>query len=233
MLFLSADAAAATSAMVSASAPSVYSVQALSLLAEVNTQLTCHPLWKLLPSWFFAKVVHSQVPVSSSVSLGLELHHGVLLLGSTFTTKFLLVTCFRRFLLSCDPVLLGSGISPGHGLSKRWERESGAIGLSPALLRFSLLTQSQVMLCPPRIPPKCRKIGDGRASSGLHWTVSDLDPFYFTPPFSAYNAPSFRAGAQLLSSLSGYAYTKRAWKKEVLELFLDPAFFQMDTSCVQ
>lgn len=53
------------------------------------------------------------------------------------------------------------------------------------------------------------------------------------PPFSAYNAPSFRAGAQLLSSLSGYAYTKRAWKKEVLELFLDPAFFQMDTSCVQ
>ncbi|CAH6792579.1 Dop1b [Phodopus roborovskii] len=49
---------------------------------------------------------------------------------------------------------------------------------------------------------------------------------------SAYNAPSFRAGAQLLSSLSGYAYTKRAWRKEVLELFLDPAFFQMDTSCV-
>lgn len=52
-------------------------------------------------------------------------------------------------------------------------------------------------------------------------------------PFSAYNVPSFRAGAQLLSSLSGYAYTKRAWKKEVLDLFLDPAFFQMDTSCVQ
>lgn len=45
--------------------------------------------------------------------------------------------------------------------------------------------------------------------------------------------PSFRAGAQLLSSLSGYAYTKRAWKKEVLDLFLDPAFFQMDTSCAQ
>ncbi|KAB0407242.1 hypothetical protein E2I00_009471 [Balaenoptera physalus] len=60
---------------------------------------------------------------------------------------------------------------------------------------------------------------------------------YYVFPYlrnhSAYNAPSFRAGAQLLSSLSGYAYTKRAWKKEVLELFLDPAFFQMDTSCVQ
>ena len=55
----------------------------------------------------------------------------------------------------------------------------------------------------------------------------------FPPPCSAYNAPSFRAGAQLLSSLSGYAYTKRAWKKEALELFLDPAFFQMDTACVQ
>ncbi|XP_058152194.1 protein DOP1B isoform X2 [Dasypus novemcinctus] len=59
---------------------------------------------------------------------------------------------------------------------------------------------------------------------------------YYVFPYlrnhSAYNTPSFRAGAQLLSSLSGYAYTKRAWKKEVLELFLDPAFFQMDTSCV-
>ncbi|XP_006981409.1 protein DOP1B isoform X2 [Peromyscus maniculatus bairdii] len=59
---------------------------------------------------------------------------------------------------------------------------------------------------------------------------------YYVFPYlrnhSAYNAPSFRAGAQLLSSLSGYAYTKRAWKKEVLELYLDPTFFQMDTSCV-
>lgn len=58
---------------------------------------------------------------------------------------------------------------------------------------------------------------------------------YYVFPYlrnhSAYNAPSFRASAQLLSSLSGYAYTKRAWKKEVLDLFLDPAFFQMDTSC--
>lgn len=63
--------------------------------------------------------------------------------------------------------------------------------------------------------------------------MSDLDPSPLPPPRSAYNAPSFRAGAQLLSSLSGYAYTKRAWKKDVLDLFLDPAFFQMDTSCAQ
>ncbi|XP_066115515.1 protein dopey-2 isoform X1 [Saccopteryx bilineata] len=59
---------------------------------------------------------------------------------------------------------------------------------------------------------------------------------YYVFPYlrnhSTYNAPSFRAGAQLLSSLSGYAYTKRSWKKEVVELFLDPAFFQMDTSCM-
>ncbi|NXQ64829.1 DOP2 protein, partial [Anthoscopus minutus] len=58
---------------------------------------------------------------------------------------------------------------------------------------------------------------------------------YFVFPYlrnhSAYNIPSFRAGAQLLSSLSGYAYTKRTWKKEVLELYMDPSFFQMDTSC--
>ncbi|KAM8976987.1 protein DOP1B [Pelodytes ibericus] len=59
---------------------------------------------------------------------------------------------------------------------------------------------------------------------------------YYVFPYlrnhSAYNAPSFRAGAQLLSSLSGYAYTKRAWKKEVLDLFMDPGFFQMDASCI-
>nr|XP_033803673.1 protein dopey-2 isoform X2 [Geotrypetes seraphini] len=59
---------------------------------------------------------------------------------------------------------------------------------------------------------------------------------YYVFPYlrnhSAYNSPSFRAGSQLLSSLSGYAYTKRAWKKEVLELYMDPAFFRMDSSCV-
>lgn len=48
---------------------------------------------------------------------------------------------------------------------------------------------------------------------------------------SVYNMPSFAAGAQLLSSLSGYACTKRAWKKEVFELFMDPLFFTMDASC--
>uniref|UniRef100_A0AAR2L0S7 Dopey N-terminal domain-containing protein n=1 Tax=Pygocentrus nattereri TaxID=42514 RepID=A0AAR2L0S7_PYGNA len=58
---------------------------------------------------------------------------------------------------------------------------------------------------------------------------------YYVFPYlknhSAYNMPSFSAGAQLLSSLSGYAYTKRAWKKEVLELFMDPLFFTMESSC--
>lgn len=51
------------------------------------------------------------------------------------------------------------------------------------------------------------------------------------PTSSAYNMPSFEAGAQLLSNLSGYAYTKRAWRKEVFELFMDPLFFTMDASC--
>ncbi|XP_076857747.1 protein DOP1B isoform X2 [Brachyhypopomus gauderio] len=58
---------------------------------------------------------------------------------------------------------------------------------------------------------------------------------YYVFPYlknhSAYNMPSFSAGAQLLSSLSGYAYTKRAWKKEVLDLFMDPLFFTMEISC--
>ncbi|XP_048879071.1 protein dopey-2 isoform X1 [Brienomyrus brachyistius] len=59
---------------------------------------------------------------------------------------------------------------------------------------------------------------------------------YFVFPYlrnhSAHNVPSFCAAAQLLGSLSGYAYTKRAWKKEVFELFMDPMFFHMDAACV-
>ncbi|KAK9513344.1 hypothetical protein VZT92_026884 [Zoarces viviparus] len=49
---------------------------------------------------------------------------------------------------------------------------------------------------------------------------------------SAHNAPSYRACIQLLSSLSGYQYTRRAWKKEAFDLFMDHTFFQMDSSCV-
>ncbi|KAM5163832.1 protein DOP1A isoform 2-T2 [Mantella aurantiaca] len=49
---------------------------------------------------------------------------------------------------------------------------------------------------------------------------------------SAHNAPSYRACVQLLSSLSGYQYTRRTWKKEAFDLFMDHNFFQMDCSCV-
>ncbi|XP_038616962.1 protein dopey-1 isoform X2 [Tachyglossus aculeatus] len=49
---------------------------------------------------------------------------------------------------------------------------------------------------------------------------------------SAHNGPSYRACAQLLGSLSGYQYTRRAWKKEAFDLFMDSSFFQMDASCV-
>ncbi|XP_077584643.1 protein DOP1B [Stigmatopora nigra] len=56
--------------------------------------------------------------------------------------------------------------------------------------------------------------------------------FPYLKTHSAYNMPSFEAGSQLLSSLSGYAYTKRAWRKEVFELFVDPLFFTMDASCL-
>ncbi|KAL4657446.1 protein dopey-1 isoform X1 [Arapaima gigas] len=49
---------------------------------------------------------------------------------------------------------------------------------------------------------------------------------------STHNVPSYRACIQLLSSLSGYQYTRRAWKKEAFDLFMDHTFFHMDSSCV-
>ncbi|KAG7202175.1 hypothetical protein KM043_015855 [Ampulex compressa] len=46
------------------------------------------------------------------------------------------------------------------------------------------------------------------------------------------NIASFTACSQLLSSLSGYQYTRKAWRKDVLDLLLDPAFFQMTPACL-
>ena len=42
------------------------------------------------------------------------------------------------------------------------------------------------------------------------------------------NLPSYRACSKLLAALSEYQYTRRAWKKDGMELLLDAAFFQTD-----
>ncbi|XP_050312498.1 protein dopey-1 homolog [Anthonomus grandis grandis] len=47
------------------------------------------------------------------------------------------------------------------------------------------------------------------------------------------NMPSFNACSKLLSSLSSYQYTRKAWKKDVFDLLLDNALFQMDHSCLK
>ncbi|KAK9297047.1 hypothetical protein QLX08_009141 [Tetragonisca angustula] len=49
---------------------------------------------------------------------------------------------------------------------------------------------------------------------------------------STKNIASFTACSQLLSSLSGYQYTRKAWRKDVLDLLLDSAFFQMTPACL-
>lgn len=48
-----------------------------------------------------------------------------------------------------------------------------------------------------------------------------------------YNSPSFLACSHLLSSISGYQYTRKAWRKEALELLLDAQFFHMDPQAMQ
>uniref|UniRef100_A0A1B6DLS2 Uncharacterized protein n=2 Tax=Clastoptera arizonana TaxID=38151 RepID=A0A1B6DLS2_9HEMI len=42
------------------------------------------------------------------------------------------------------------------------------------------------------------------------------------------NASSFYACSQLLASLSGFQYTRKAWKKDAVDLLLDPSLFQME-----
>nr|XP_026690200.1 protein dopey-1 isoform X2 [Ciona intestinalis] len=48
---------------------------------------------------------------------------------------------------------------------------------------------------------------------------------------SANNAPSYKAAVRLLSSVSGYQQTRRAWKREAFELLMDNDFFRMPLDC--
>lgn len=47
------------------------------------------------------------------------------------------------------------------------------------------------------------------------------------------NMPSFSACSKLLSSLSSYQYTRKAWKKDVFDLLFDNSLFQMDYACMK
>jgi hypothetical protein len=49
--------------------------------------------------------------------------------------------------------------------------------------------------------------------------------------FSMANVPSFRACCSLVSSLSSYQYTRKAWRKEMFELVFETNFFQMASEC--
>ncbi|XP_065092922.1 protein dopey-1 homolog isoform X2 [Ochlerotatus camptorhynchus] len=46
------------------------------------------------------------------------------------------------------------------------------------------------------------------------------------------NIPTFHACSHLLASLSTYQYTRKAWRKDALDLLLDGAFFQFDSRCL-
>lgn len=49
---------------------------------------------------------------------------------------------------------------------------------------------------------------------------------------TAKNVPFFYACSHLMATLSNYQFTRKAWRKDILDLFLDQAFFQMDESCL-
>lgn len=49
---------------------------------------------------------------------------------------------------------------------------------------------------------------------------------------SARNVSSWTACSSLLASLSGYPATRRAWRREALEILLDPSLFKMPAECI-
>lgn len=45
------------------------------------------------------------------------------------------------------------------------------------------------------------------------------------------NTPSYSACVTFLSSISGFQYTRRAWRKEMIDLFMDGLYFHMPQEC--
>ena len=62
--------------------------------------------------------------------------------------------------------------------------------------------------------------------SYLQNLVTYLMPYVRTHVLS--NAPSYRSASIVLMNISQYSYTRKAWKKEVLEQLFDIGFFQVD-----
>uniref|UniRef100_H2Z8L8 DOP1-like C-terminal domain-containing protein n=1 Tax=Ciona savignyi TaxID=51511 RepID=H2Z8L8_CIOSA len=48
---------------------------------------------------------------------------------------------------------------------------------------------------------------------------------------SANNSQSYKAAVRLLSSVSGYQQTRRAWKRDAFDLLMEPDFFRMPPDC--
>ncbi|CAB4070309.1 Protein pad-1 [Lepeophtheirus salmonis] len=63
----------------------------------------------------------------------------------------------------------------------------------------------------------------------LQTVMSNVIPY--TRNHTQTNRNCFIACSRLLSGLSEYQYTRKAWRKEVFELLMEPSFFQMDYEC--
>lgn len=143
--------------MVSASAPSVYSVQALSLLAEVSHARL------LVPRGRGPGRVCGRAPGRAP---GTPRPRAAPAMGDFRTTVLAVCHLPQKIAVSFGPALSGPGVSPGHGVSQRREGEGRAAHLPLALLRFPVLTQSQVT-APLPVARTRGKAGHGAASRGF------------------------------------------------------------------
>ncbi|XP_059475824.1 protein dopey-1-like isoform X2 [Neocloeon triangulifer] len=69
-----------------------------------------------------------------------------------------------------------------------------------------------------------------RAATLLGGVLAHVFPYLRN--HSVRNVAAFRACSQLLAAVAVYQYTRRAWRREALELLLDPAFFQFEPKCM-
>ena len=69
--------------------------------------------------------------------------------------------------------------------------------------------------------------GHTYSPTGTHTRRVHTHTHTHTHTHSPGNEQSYLYAVKLLSSLSGFQVSRKAWRKEALELFLSPSFFQM------
>ncbi|EDV20548.1 uncharacterized protein TRIADDRAFT_31695 [Trichoplax adhaerens] len=139
-------------------------------------------------------------------------------------------TWLRRNLVVMAP---STSSTSGSRLSRSSESESSSKFSNPNEVTVQQNVQALTILAEllaPLIDIIFSSLEKDRVSSILSSLMNNVTPYLKN--HCAYNASSYTASVKLLATLTNYQYTRRAWQKDVYDLFLDPNFFRMGSSSI-